>query len=73
MNAGHKFLGPVKYNLGNFICIDPTTRFSRPVRVVGIANQLLLNWIGFGINIDNHLVLIDQGGVLQFGGGAGQI
>jgi len=46
MNASHKFLGPVKYNLGNFIYIDSTTRFSRPIQVVRIANQLLFNWIG---------------------------
>ena len=59
MNAGHKFLGPVKYNLENFIYIGSTTWFSRPVRVVGIINQLLLNWIELGINIDSHFVLKD--------------
>lgn len=61
MNAGHKFLGPVKYNLENFICISSTTRFTRSVRVVGIANQLLLNWIELGINIDSHLSLNKRG------------
>jgi len=63
MNAGHKFLGPVKYNLGNFIYIDPTgnSPVSRQGRVVEIANRLLLNWIGFGIHIDNHLVLMNEG------------
>lgn len=57
-NVGHEFLGPVKCNLENFIRIDLTTRYSIPVRVVGIANLniisvLLLNWIGFGKNIDS--------------------
>lgn len=61
MNAGHKFLGPVKYNLENFIFTNSTTRFTRSVRVVGIANQLLLNWIELGINIDSHLSLNNRG------------